>query len=176
MNKDDLFYLGKITKIVGYKGEVAIFMDVDFPETYFSIKSVIVETKNTLVPYFFDWLQFRKDRHFKAKLIGVDTEEQSQALVNSELYLPINQLPKLEGNKFYFHEIVDFEIVDEKEDKIGLIKRVIDLPANPLFEVLNDSGVEILVPMNDNVIQKVDRDAKTIFVILPEGLLDLYLS
>jgi 16S rRNA processing protein RimM len=42
--------------------------------------------------------------------------------------------------------------------------------------VLNNSGAEILVPMNDNVIQRVDRDAKTIFVILPEGLLDLYLS
>ena len=176
MNKEDLFYLGKITKIVGYKGEIAIFMDVDSPENYFNIKSIIVETKNTLVPFYFDWIQFRKDRHFKAKLIGVDTEEQSLALVNSELYLPINQLPKLEGNKFYFHEIIDFKVVGEIEGEIGLIKRVIDLPANPLFEVLDDSGAEILVPMNDNVIQRVDRDAKTIFVVLPEGLLDLYLS
>ena len=149
-------------------------MDVDSPENYFDIKSVVVETKNTLVPYFFDWIQFRKDRHFKAKLIGVDTEEQSLSLVNSELFLPLDKLPKLEGNKFYFHEIIDFEVKDENHGVIGKIKRVIDLAANPLFEVLNDNDVEILVPMNDNVIQKVDRKNNTIHVILPEGLLELY--
>ncbi len=176
MNLDDLFYLGKITKTVGYKGEIAIYMDVDQPDNYFDLKSVVVKTRNSLVPFFFEWLQFRKDHHFKAKFQGVNTEEQAQSIVDSELYLPLNQLPPLEGNKFYFHEIIEFKVVDIKDGELGKIQRVIDLPTNPLFEVLSDDGVEILVPMNDNVIKKVDRVNRTIEVELPEGLLDLYTS
>ena len=176
MNTDDFFYLGKITKTVGYQGELAIFMDVDSPEVYFGLKSVMVHTKNTIVPYFFEWLQFRKDRHFKARLIGVDTEEQAKSLVNSELYLPLNMLPKLEGNKFYFHEVVDFTVTDKTHGVLGKIKRAIDLPANPLLEVISDTGVELLVPMNDDVIKNVNRSENNIDVVLPEGLYEMYYS
>lgn len=115
MNLDDYFYLGKITKTSGFKGEVAIFMDVDAPENYFDLKSVMVKTKNTIVPFFFEQLQFRKAQHFKARLQGVDTEEQAMSLVNAELYLPLNQLPTLTGNKFYYHEIIDFTVTDAKK-------------------------------------------------------------
>ncbi len=175
MNKEDLFYLGKITKTVSFKGELAIYLDVDEPENYFGLESVIVEIKNTLVPYFLEQFQFSRDQHFKARFMGVDTEEQAKALVNCELYLPLNQLPKLEGNKFYFHEVIGFEVVSEADGSLGKIQRVIDLPANPLFEVIHESSAEILVPMTDEVIQEVDRVNGKITVELPEGLLDLYL-
>lgn len=176
MNLDDFFYLGKITKTSGFKGELAIYLDVDFPENYFDLKSVMVKTKNTIVPFFFEFLQFRKAQHFKAKFQGVETEEQAMSLVNAELYLPLNQLPPLTGNKFYYHEVIDFTVNDAKDGALGKVVRVIDLPANPLLEVLSDSGAEILVPINDEVVKKVNRADATISVELPEGLLELYVS
>ncbi len=176
MNLDDYFYLGKITKTSGFKGDLAIFMDVDFPANYFDLKTVMVKTRDTIVPFFFDQLQFRKGQHFKAKFQGVDTEEQAMSLVNAELYLPLNQLPPLTGNKFYYHEVMNFTVTDVKEGDLGKVQRVIDLPANPLLEVLADNGVEILVPINDAVVKEVNRAEATISVELPEGLLELYIS
>ena len=58
---------------------------------------------------------------------------------------------------------------------IGTIASVIDYPAQPLFQIMNN-GVEILVPVIDQVIKKVDRESKTIFITAPTGLIDLYMQ
>lgn len=63
-----------------------------------------------------------------------------------------------------------------KNGDLGKVQRVIDLPANPLLEVLSDDGIEILVPINDEVVKEVNRKDATIFVELPEGLLELYVT
>ena len=45
------------------------------------------------------------------------------------------------------------------------------------FSQINDQGeTEILIPLIDPVIQQVDREAKTIFITAPTGLIDLYLE
>ncbi|MDP5061911.1 MAG: 16S rRNA processing protein RimM, partial [Maribacter sp.] len=33
-----------------------------------------------------------------------------------------------------------------------------------------------LIPVNDDIVTKIDRENKSIFVKTPEGLVDLYLS
>ena len=44
-----------------------------------------------------------------------------------------------------------------------------------MFEV-EKGDKQLLIPINDEIITKVDRENKTIFVTTPEGLVDLYLS
>jgi 16S rRNA processing protein RimM len=95
--------------------------------------------------------------------------------MNCELYLPLSSLPKLEGNKFYYHEIEGFKVEDTRLGNIGIIQRVNDSNAQPLFEILNGS-TEILVPLIDDFIVKIDRENKIIYLNTPEGLVDLYLG
>lgn len=83
-------------------------------------------------------------------------------------------LPKLTGNKFYFHEVIGFEIEDKQKGIFGKIQSINDSTAQPLFEVLN-GDVEILVPMIDQFLVKVDRENKKIIMDLPDGLIDMYL-
>jgi len=65
-------------------------------------------------------------------------------------------------------------MVDINYGIVGTIVSINDSTAQALFEVEND-GREILIPMNDEFIDKIDRKTKTIFVKTPEGLIDLYL-
>ena len=44
-----------------------------------------------------------------------------------------------------------------------------------LFEA-KKGDKELLIPVTDQIITKVDREAKTIYVTTPEGLVDLYLD
>ena len=90
-------------------------------------------------------------------------------------FTPQPLLPKLTGNQFYFHEVVGFRVVDSNHGDIGTLEQVIEYPAQPLFQIMKN-GVEVLIPVIDEVIDKVDRDNKTIFITAPNGLIELYLD
>ena len=175
MQKDNCFYLGKIVKKYSFKGELLIKLDTDEPELYENLESVFVELRNNLVPFFIESCQLHKSELLRIKFEDVDTEEDANTLLKSDLYLPLEFLPKLEDDKFYFHEIIGFRVEDKSFGYVGEVKSVNDSTAQALFEI-DRNGIEILIPMNDEFISKVDKDNKTIFVETPEGLIDLYLS
>lgn len=130
MTKEECYQLGKITKPFGFKGQVIMFLDVDCPEDYAELDSAFVEVKGNLVPYFFKLENINGN---KAVATFEDlTPEEAQALVGHELYLPLDLLPKLTGNQFYFHEVIGFNVIDDEHGDIGTIKSIIEYPAQPL--------------------------------------------
>lgn len=175
MKKDNCFYLGKIVKKYSFKGELLAKLDTDEPDLYENLDAIFIDLKGNLVPFFIEASQLHKSNLLRLKFEDVDTEADADALMKSELYLPLDLLPKLEGNKFYFHEVIGFTMKDETFGEVGKITAINDSTAQALFEV-DRNGIEILIPMNDEFITKVDRAHKTITVNTPEGLIDLYLS
>ncbi|WP_299777831.1 ribosome maturation factor RimM [uncultured Formosa sp.] len=175
MKKEECFFLGKIVKKYSFKGELLIKLDTDEPELFEDMDSVFIDLRNNLVPFFIESSQLHKSELLRIKFEDVDTEADADALMKSDLYLPLDFLPELEGNKFYFHEIIGFTVEDINFGKVGTIQSINDSTAQALFEIDRD-GIEILIPMNDEFISKVDKPNKTIFVETPEGLIDLYLE
>lgn len=175
MRKEDCFYLGKIAKKFSFKGEVLVYLDTDEPELYENMESVFVEINNNLVPFFILNSSLHKGDFLRVRFEDVDNEEEADAILNKAVYLPLTSLPKLEGNKFYFHEVIGFTAEDQRLGDIGTIVSVNDNTAQPLFEI-KKGEIEILIPMIDDFIVKVDRDNKKIIFDTPEGLVDLYLG
>lgn len=174
MTKEECFYLGKVVSKFSFRGEVLIKLDTDDPQSFTEMESVFIEYNNNLVPFFIERSQLHKSDLLRVKFEDIDTEEDADDLMKVELYLPLTLLPKLEGEQFYYHEIIGFQVVDTNYGMVGVIKRVNDMTAQALFEIDRD-GVEILIPMNNEFITKVDRQKQTIHVTTPEGLIDLYL-
>ncbi len=175
MRKQDCFYLGKIAKKFSYKGEVLIYLDTDEPESYTNMESVFVEINKHLVPFFIENSSLHKGDFLRTRFEDVDSEDEAERLLGCEVYLPLSALPKLEGDKFYFHEIIGFDAEDQRLGVVGKIVGVNDSSAQPLFEIKN-GDIEILVPMIDDFIVKVDRENKKIVLNTPQGLIDLYLN
>lgn len=173
MTKDECYYLGRVTKPFGFKGEMTLFLDVDNQDDYAGLDSVFVEMKNGLVPYFIKSIRFSGN---KAIAMFDDlTPDQAAALAGHDLYLPLDLLPKLTGNQFYYHEVKGFRVVDDRHGDIGVIESIIEYPAQPLFQIMNGT-TEILIPVIDQVIKQVDRENHTIYISAPNGLIDLYMS
>jgi 16S rRNA processing protein RimM len=175
MKKEDCFYLGKIVKKYSFKGELLIKLDTDQPELYENLDTLFINVRNTLIPFFIESSQLHKSDLLRVQFEDVTNEADADALIKSEVFLPLEFLSKLEGDKFYFHEVIGFTMEDINYGKVGTIVSINDSTAQALFEVENN-GTEILIPMNDEFIEKVDRKNKTIFVKTPEGLIDLYLD
>ncbi|WP_442267458.1 ribosome maturation factor RimM [Tenacibaculum sp. ZS6-P6] len=175
MQTKDCFYLGRIVKKHSFKGEVIIKLDTDEPHLYKNLESVFVELGNNLVPFFIEKSSLSKSTMFRVKFEDVDSEADADAIMKAGIYLPLTLLPKLTGNKFYYHEVIGFTITDKNFGDVGTITNINDSAAQPLFEIDRD-GIEIFIPMIDDFIIKVDRENKTIAVETPEGLIDLYLA
>ncbi len=175
MKIEDCFYLGKIVSKYSFKGELLIKLDTDEPELYENLEAVFIDYRNTFIPFFIESSQLHKSDLLRVQFEDVHTEAEADALLKTAVYLPLEFLPKLEGNKFYFHEVIGFKIEDVNYGKVGIIKGVNDSTAQALFEIEKD-GKEILIPVNDEFIVKVDRTKKIIIVDTPEGLIDLYLN
>jgi len=174
MRKEDCFYLGKIAKKFSFKGEVLIYLDTDEPELYEDMESVFVEFGKNLIPYFIENSSLHKNDFLRVRFEDVKTEAEAEELLGNAVYLPLKMLPKLTGNKFYFHEVIGFEVEDKRLGVVGVIQSINDSSAQPLFEVLK-ADVEILIPMIDHFLVEIDRKNKKVKMDLPEGLIEMYL-
>ena len=175
MRKEDCFFLGKIVSKHSYRGEVLIKLDTDEPQIYENMESVFVALGNSLVPFFIEKSRLHKSSLLRVQFEEIKSEEEADKIMGSELYLPLELLPKLSGNQFYYHEIIGFALEDEQNGFIGTVTGVNDNTSQALIEAEKD-GKHLLIPISDDIIQKVDRDNKVIHVRTPEGLVDLYLS
>ena len=174
MDVDQCYQLGHVIKAHGIKGEVGILLDVDFPEHYKNLESVFVEIDQKLVPFFISNITIRKNKAV-VKFEDVKDIEAAEALKERSLYLPLDQLPRLKDDQFYYHEIIDFAVVDAMHGRLGLVSGVYSLPGQDLL-VVSCNNKEVLIPVKDEIITRVDRKAREIHVKLPEGLLEVYLE
>src|SRR5688572_1458766 len=174
MRKEDCFYLGKIVKKYGFKGELLAKLDTDEPGLYKDLESVFIAIGDDLVPFFIEKSSLHKSKLLRMRIEDVDDEAAADALIKSELYLPMDMLPKLSGNQFYFHEIIGYTMIDVEFGDVGEITAVNDSGAQPLFEV-QKGDKQILIPISDEFIVRLDRTKREIVVQTPEGLIELYL-
>jgi len=174
MDKKDFYFLGKITKTSGYKGSLVFFFDVDDIKLYADLEAVFIDMHDELVPFAINNIGFKSAKSAIVQLEDISDEESASALVGFDLYLPLSYLPKLEGNKFYFHEVIGFKVIDEIIGELGVVKEILDQGSQAILVVLQNKK-EILIPITDEIIQLVDRQKKLINVITPTGLVDIYL-
>ena len=175
MNKADCFNLGHVAKLHGYKGEVSLFFDVTDPKKYHSLDAVYIDINDQLTPFFVESLKPRDKGFATVKFEGVDSDNDAKVLQRKDLYLPIEVLPDLTGTDFYDHEVIGFTVHDETHGEVGELQQIIDLSANPLIQI-DANGTEVLIPLNKEMIIKVDREKEELHLKAPEGLISLYLD
>jgi 16S rRNA processing protein RimM len=175
MNLDDYFELGAIVRPHGVRGQVVFEMDADDPSAYGKLKQAFVLSGGKLVPIEIQKIQFTGDpSRALLTLAGITTMDQAETLRDTVFYLPLTELPPLTGaGQFYYHEVVGFALIDEAAGLLGPVRTFYELPQHDVLAV-DYKGFEVLVPVNDEVIRLVDREAKELHIVLPAGLLDIY--
>jgi 16S rRNA processing protein RimM len=172
MRKEDCFFLGTVVAKYSFKGEVLIKLDTDDPETYLSLQFFLLEDESHLIPYFTTKVQLHKSQLLRVFVEGVKSEKQADLMIGKSVYLPLDQLPKLADDQFYFHEIIGFKVIDSVQGPIGTITGVNDASSQVLLEVEHNDR-QILIPLVDELIQQLDKQQKQLYLSIPEGLLDL---
>lgn len=174
MNRDEFYYLGKILKTHGNKGHVIAHLEVDSPDNYKKMESVHLDLHGELIPFFIFTLQPRSGKKVMILFRDFESHEDALSLVGLEMYIPLRNLSVLKGKNFYFHELIGFSVIDEHHGNIGIIKEFLEFPHQALFKI-KFGDREILIPVVDKFILKIDRKNKQIKISAPEGLIEIYL-
>ena len=170
----DCYYLGLIAKLHGFKGEVSLFLDVSNPAEYQELDALYLDIDGTLTPFFIEGFKLKNKGFASIKFEGIESEAAAKRLLKKKAYLPLSILPELDQSSFYDHEVIGYKVSDELKGDIGVVVDVIDMTANPLLQI-DYNGTEILIPIFDGLISKVDRKKKELYIKAPEGLIELYL-
>ena len=176
MTKDDCYQVGHITKTHGVSGELVLFLDVDQPDEYAELESVLLEVKGELIPYFIESIAVVKGSRAIVAFEDIDTIEQAERLINCGAFLPLDELePITDETRFYFHEIVGYQIVDAEVGELGIVRGVYAMNAQDLI-AMDYQGKEVLIPINSDIVRTVDRVNQKLNVALPDGLLEIYME
>lgn len=174
MTKDKCFYVGRIVKTHGLKGELTLRIDNEQFDEIEELNYFLLEVKDTLIPFFVENISYHSNKAF-VLFQDLSNLESASQLVGTSVYLPLELLPEKEGNDFYSHEVVGFMVVDEAKGELGEVKEIIEYPTQSLIQVVINEK-EVLIPIHDDIINDVDREGKKIFINAPAGLIDMYLE
>ena len=108
---------------------------------------------------------------FTARLDGVVTKEDADALRNVDLYAERDLLPSLPDDEFYHADLIGLSVVDTGGTELGRVKAVMDHGAGDLLEVQRPGSSEtVLLPFTRAAVPTVDLTAGRIVADPPEGL------
>lgn len=169
---ENYFLIGRITRTHGVRGNMVVILDVDDPIRYKKTKTVHILMNGLFVSYELSSLTVN-GKNAIIHIMGIDTVEDAEPFLKSEVYLPLLELPKLKGNRIYFHDAIGMMVTDEVEGKLGPIVKIMDLPEQPVA-VVDFEGKELLFPFLSLFFRNIDRENKELLVRLPDGLVDIY--
>jgi 16S rRNA processing protein RimM len=152
--------VGRVTKVHGLRGEVAIQVFSDNPDRFAPGSQVFLEDGRALTIA----VTHEHGGRLLVTFAGVEDRTAAEALRGLSLVVPESMLPPLPPGEYWPHQLVGCEVVTESGRRLGILTEVVPNPANDLWVAVSADGTETLVPALKDVIVSVDVATREILV------------
>jgi 16S rRNA processing protein RimM len=105
-----------------------------------------------------------------AKIEGIDTKEEADALRGQSLFALRNKLPRLPDDEYYHADLIGLSVFDSGGAQLGLVKAVLNHGAGDILEVSRAGAETVLLPFSQAAVPTVDLATGRIIADPPEGL------
>jgi 16S rRNA processing protein RimM len=169
----EYFKSGKLVATFGVAGELVLRHTLGKKTSLKGVAAIFIEDrKDSFLPWFIESTRIKSEDEIFLKLEGVNTKEAAQQLVQKETWLPETDFKK-QASKSAPISLLGYTILNGKE-ALGEILEIIEQPHQLLCRI-EMKQKEVLIPLNENFLQKIDHKKKQVVVELPEGLIEIYL-
>jgi 16S rRNA processing protein RimM len=157
--------IGKLRRTHGVRGEIIMDALTDYPETITVGMTVYIgahhkqQVVSSVRP---------ADRTFLIAFEGFDDCDKVGIFRNQFVFVKTRDAAPLEDGKFYQHEVVGMNVMDDSGTSLGKISEIINTGANDVYVIQPESGEEILIPAIKSVILEIDTSKGKMRVRLPE--------
>ena len=166
----DKICVGAISGSFGVHGEIRLKSFCADPETIADY-SPLTDEKETAS--FTVVLSKPVKNGFAARIEGVETKEQADALRGVRLFASRDQLPSLPDDEFYHADLIGLTVVDGGGAVLGKVHAVQNHGASDLLEITpSGSSDTVLLPFTNAVVPTVDLASKRIIVDPPAGVFE----
>src|SRR6476620_6256978 len=170
----DYFKIGKLVAVHGLQGELLLKHELGKKTSLKGLQAIFIEDKkNSFLPWFIESSKIKNEDEIYLKLESIDSRETAQKLTQKEIWLPEADFKKY-ASKSAPASLLGYLVV-ENDQPLGPILELIEQPHQLLCR-LDMKGIEVLIPLHDESLLKIDHRKKEVNVQLPDGLLDIYLK
>ena len=164
----DRVCVGAIGGAFGVKGQVRLKSFTAHPEDIASYAPL--ETEDGSMEFSVQ-IEGSITNGLAARLGGITTKEQADALRGIRLFVPRARLPTLPDDEFYHTDLIGLQVADTGGTALGRVKAVLNHGAGDLLEI-HGPGLKatVLLPFTQQVVPTVDLAQGRIVVDPPEGL------
>jgi len=174
MSSTQFVEIGTIQRTHGVSGEFQVVWNDDFYLEEQNLESVFIEFDGIPVPFFIVSIRSKGDDKALIKLDEVEDVNVANELVGLKLLLPADQITP--NDDLLLSDLIGYTMISDQKQLVGKIVDYQEYLTNSVFTVGHQSGKEVMIPVVDELIVEVDTDKKTIEMVIPDGLIDLYLE
>jgi 16S rRNA processing protein RimM len=174
----DYTIVGKIRKPHGVHGELLVETMCDDPGAIFAPGSRVIAGDETaeLLGGAVRELSVIRSRPFKGELLvtfaTIDDRNAADEWRHRYLLVPTDSLRPPEAGEVWVHELPGMRVSDVSGAYVGDVTGVEEVPQGLLLEVSTARG-SASIPFVEAIVVSIDREARTVVIDPPEGLLDL---
>ena len=169
----EYFKAGKLVAVHGLKGELILKHELGKKSSLKDVKAIFIEDKkDSFFPWFIETAKARSADEVLLKLETIDTREAAAKISQKEIWLIEEDFKKLSA-KSAPANLLGYTIINFKE-RLSEVLEVIEQPHQMLCRI-EINKKEVLIPINESFLKKIDHKKKEVIVELPEGLIDVYL-
>ncbi|MGQ1890162.1 ribosome maturation factor RimM [Thermophagus sp. OGC60D27] len=172
LEKSDFRSVGVLSRPHGIAGEAAIRLSPEAMNWDLSPSFIFIEINNELVPFRISGMRYKADDIILVKSPFLSSEEEIRALMGCSVYLSDREIEQIPAGLNNLNAFIGFKVIDTNHGMIGEIFELQDISGNPLFRIHKEND-EILIPVAEEFIIKINNDEKIIEMKIPEGLLDI---
>jgi len=160
-----LIELGKVVGVWGIKGWVKLHSYTRERNSIAAYKNWLLKTKRTPAQTFAVTQCRTQGQGIVAKLNTIDTREQAEALIGSQILIPEEDLPDLPAGEYYWYQLIGLTVVND-DQTIGTVKSIMETGANDVLvcSQVNHDSKDVLVPYTPQVVLAIDLELKTMTV------------
>lgn len=158
----------------GLSGELLLKHELGKKTSLKGLQAIFIEErKESFIPWFIASTKIKTPTEIYLTLEGVNSREAAMKIAHKEIWIPESDFKKWAA-KTAPASLLGYTIINNNEP-LGEILELIEQPHQQLCR-LEIQGKEVLIPLHQASLKKVDHRKKQVFVELPEGLLDIYLK
>ena len=170
----EYFKIGKFVAAHGVNGELVLKHELGKKTALKGLQTIFIEEKkNSFLPWFVQTAKVKNNEEVFIRLEDVSTREAAIKLAQREVWVTDADIKKFAAKSSPIN-LLGYTIIN-KEKALGEIIEVIE-QAHQMLCRIEIEKKEVLIPLNESTLKKIDHKNRAVRVHLPDGLLDIYLE